>query len=92
MGDQKQKTNTEDEGTGGLDYEIPDTEGVLGDLDSAFKEELKREHKEETEEDEKAAKAGRPVKRKQKRGGSICCCGSSTCGIGPFVETVEKPD
>lgn len=93
MGDQKQKKDEQEETTSpGLDYEIPDTQGIVGELDSAFKEELKREHQEETEEDEKKEKAGKPVKRKQKRGGTICCCGAPMCRIGPFVQTEGKDE
>lgn len=76
----------EDDFTAG--FKIPSVKQVLGGLDEAIlrKEQLVKEHQEESEQQDKDKKK----KPKQKRSGLICYCGAPGCGIGPMVETEKQ--
>ena len=63
-------------------FQLPDTQSLLQRLESAEKNELRREHREAMEEEEKQ---GKPKKR-QRRGGTVCMCEDPNCRIGPFLE------
>jgi hypothetical protein len=64
-------------------FTLPDTTSILQRLEVAEKEELRREHKEEMEMDEKN---GQATKKRQRQGGTVCCCEDPNCRIGPFIE------
>lgn len=81
-GDDKDKDKDENNFDAG--FTIPTTKPIVDELEEAFKLELQREHREETEELEKEGKNNK--KARQRQGGIICCCGAPGCGIGPMVE------
>lgn len=62
-------------------YVLPETKSILNTLG----EELRAAHEQEAEEDEKQ---GKP--KKQRKRGTICCCGMPGCSIGPMMETEKE--
>lgn len=90
---QEQKKRSEEDAGSGLDFQLPDTKGILGKLETAQKSELRREHTElMDEEDKEDKKSGRAPKKRQKRTSAICFCGDPSCRIGPFTETQGKSE
>lgn len=76
--DEEQKEKEKDFDAG---FKVPETKSIMSDLDSAYMEALREEHKEEMEQDEKE---GKP--KKKRRGNVICICGAPQCRIGPMQE------
>jgi len=79
---QKQKEYGTDEEDAGIGFKIPKLDSVMGGIDD-LRANMRQEHQELMEEEEKSGKA---KKRQKPKGGTICFCGSPSCGIGPFVE------
>lgn len=91
---QKFKENKpEDEESGGLNFKLPDTTRVLGNLASASQSLLRQEHNQAMDdEDKEDQKKGKKPKKRQKRSNAICFCGNPVCRIGPFTETEESSE
>lgn len=77
----------EEEKEDGVAFEIPDTSAVLQRLRNAEQAEVRAEHLQIMEEEEKTEEGkAKAKKRKKPKGGSICFCGVEGCTIGEFVE------